>query len=105
MDAKIEAAKKDVRESIEGRFRAADKVAPITGRIDAMAFDSAEAIYAHALTVGGMDPAKHDKVAYAGIVDVLLDTRSKAPVRIAADAASGAELLELFPALAKINHA
>lgn len=105
MDAKIEAAKKDVRESIEGRFRAADKVAPITGRIDAMAFDSAEAIYAHALTVGGMDPAKHDKVAYAGIVDVLLDARSKTPVRVAADAASGAELLELFPALAKINHA
>lgn len=105
MDAKIEAAKKDVRESIEGRFRAAEKVAPITGRIDAMAFDSAEAIYAHALTVGGMDPAKHEKVAYAGIVDVLLDARSKAPVHVAHDAAGDAELLKQFPALAKINHA
>ncbi|KVV57937.1 hypothetical protein WT27_23695 [Burkholderia territorii] len=105
MDAKIAAATKGVRESIEGRFRAADKVAPITGRIDAMAFDSAEAIYAHAMTVGGMDPAKHDKVAYAGIVDVLLDAQSKAPVHVAADAASGAALLERFPALAKINHA
>ncbi|KVP59335.1 hypothetical protein WJ91_12735 [Burkholderia ubonensis] len=105
MDAKIAAATKGVRESIEGRFRAADKVAPITGRIDAMAFDSAEAIYAHAMTVGGMDPAKHDKVAYAGIVDVLLDARSKTPVHVAADAASGAALLERFPALAKINHA
>ena len=105
MDAKIAAATKDVRESIEGRFRAADKVAPITGRIDAMAFDSAEAIYAHALSVGGMDPAKHDKVAYAGIVDVLLDARSKAPVHVAHDAAGDAELLKQFPALAKINHA
>lgn len=105
MDAKIAAATKGVRESIEGRFRAADKVAPITGRIDAMAFDSAEAIYAHALTVGGMDPAKHDKVAYAGIVDVLLDARSKTPVHVAADAAGDAELLKQFPALAKINHA
>ncbi|OMQ49932.1 DUF2213 domain-containing protein [Burkholderia pseudomallei] len=105
MDAKIKAATDDVRTSIEGRFRAAQKVEPLTGRIDAMAFDSAEAIYAHALTVGGMDPAKHDKVAYAGIVDVLLDTRSKAPVHVAHDAAGDAELLKQFPALAKINHA
>ncbi|QTD91571.1 DUF2213 domain-containing protein [Burkholderia anthina] len=105
MDAKIAAATKGVQESIEGRFRAADKVAPITGRLDAMAFDSAEAIYAHALTVGGMDPTKHDKVAYAGIVDVLIDSRSKAPVHVAHDAAGDAELLKQFPALAKINHA
>ncbi len=105
MDAKITAAKKDVRESIEGRFRAADKVAPITGRIDAMAFDSAEAIYAHALTVGGMDPAKHDKVAYAGIVDVLLTSRANAPTQVAHDAAGDAALVERFPALAKIQHA
>jgi hypothetical protein len=105
MDAKIAAATKGVRESIEGRFRAAQKVEPITGRIDAMAFDSAESIYAHALKVGGMDPEKHEKVAYAGIVDVLLDARSKATPHVAQDAASGAELLKQFPALAKINHA
>ncbi|MEX3614576.1 MAG: DUF2213 domain-containing protein [Burkholderia gladioli] len=105
MDAKIKAAADGARTSIEGRFRAADKVAPITGRIDAMAFDSAEAIYAHALTVGGMDPAKHEKVAYAGIVDVLLDARSKAPVHVAADAAGDAALLKQFPALANIKHA
>lgn len=105
MDAKIAAATKRVQESIEGRFRAAQKVEPITGRIDAMAFDSAEAIYAHALKVGGMDPTKHEKVAYAGIVDVLIDARSKTPVHTAQDAASDAELLKQFPALAKINHA
>ncbi|MCS6499035.1 DUF2213 domain-containing protein [Burkholderia thailandensis] len=105
MDAKIKAAADGARQSIEGRFRAADKVAPITGRIDAMAFDSAEAIYAHALKICGMDPEKHEKVAYAGIVDVLLDTRSKTPVHVAHDAAGDAELLKQFPALAKINHA
>lgn len=105
MDAKIKAAADGARQSIEGRFRAAQKVEPITGRIDAMAFDSAEAIYAHALTVGGMDPTKHDKVAYSGIVDVLIDARSKAPVHVAQDAAGDAELLKQFPALAKINHA
>ena len=105
MDAKIDAAKKDVRESIEGRFRAADKVSPITGKIDAMAFDSAEAIYAHALKVGGMDPEKHEKVAYAGIVDVLLQNRPGSPVLTASDEKTDAELHKLFPALAKINHA
>ncbi|MEX3628099.1 MAG: DUF2213 domain-containing protein [Burkholderia sp.] len=105
MDAKIKAAADGARTSIEGRFRAAQKVEPITGRIDAMAFDSAEDIYAHALKVGGMDPAKHDKVAYAGIVDVLIDARSKVPAHVATDAAGDAALLKQFPALANIKHA
>ncbi|WKZ84176.1 DUF2213 domain-containing protein [Ralstonia pickettii] len=105
MDAKIKVATDGVRQSIEGRFRAADKVAPITGKIDAMAFDSAEAIYAHALKVGGMDPEKHEKVAYAGIVDVLLQNRPGSPVLTASDEKTGAELHKLFPGLAKINHA
>lgn len=105
MDEKIKAATDGVKQSIEGRFRAADKVAPITGKIDAMAFDSAEAIYAHALKVGGMDPEKHDKVAYAGIVDVLIASRGANPVHIANDEKTDAELHKLFPALAKINHA
>ncbi|WP_244127779.1 DUF2213 domain-containing protein [Burkholderia gladioli] len=105
MDAKIKAAADGARQSIESRFRAADKVAPITGRVDAMAFDSAEAIYAHALKVGGMDPEKHEKVAYAGIVDVLIQTKSQDSPRVAHDAASGAKLLEMFPALGKITQA
>lgn len=105
MDAKIKEAVDGVKQSIEGRFRAADKVAPITGKIDAMAFDSAEAIYAHALKVGGMDPDKHDKVAYAGIVDVLIASRPGNPVHTANDEKTDAELHKRFPGLAKINHA
>ncbi|WP_244126207.1 DUF2213 domain-containing protein [Burkholderia gladioli] len=105
MDARIADATKGVRESIEGRFRAAQKVEPITGRVDAMAFDSAEAIYAHALKVGGMDPEKHEKVAYAGIVDVLIQTKSQDSPRVAHDAAGAAKLLEMFPALGKITQA
>ncbi|WP_244104419.1 DUF2213 domain-containing protein [Burkholderia gladioli] len=105
MDARIADATKGLRESIEGRFRAAQKVEPITGRVDAMAFDSAEAIYAHALKVGGMDPEKHEKVAYSGIVDVLIQTKSQDSPRVAHDAASGAKLLEMFPALGKITQA
>jgi hypothetical protein len=109
MDEKIktaaDAAATAARQSIEGRFRAAQKVEPITGRIDAMAFDSAEQIYAHALKVGGMEPDKHDKAAYAGIVDVLIaKSANPAPIS-AADAAAVDELHKLFPHLAKINHA
>lgn len=105
MDEKIKAAADGARVSIESRFRAAQKVEPITGRLDAMAFDSAELIYAHALKVGGMEPEKHDKAAYAGIVDVLLDRRADVTPRAAQDAATTDELHKLFPQLAKINHA
>lgn len=109
MDAKIKTAADEAataaRQSIEGRFRAAQKVEPITGRIDAMAFDSAESIYAHALKVGGMEPEKHDKAAYAGIVDVLISTRQNPAPIAAADAAAVDELHKAFPQLAKINHA
>ena len=52
-----------------------------------------------------MDPEKHDKVAYAGIVDVLLASRANAPVHTANDEKNGAELQQRFPGLAKINHA
>lgn len=106
MDAKIKAAADGARISIETRFRAADKVMPITGKLDAMAFDSADAIYARALEVGGMKPAEHKPEAYAGIVDVLLQKRSE-PLTPhgAADAAGAADLLKQFPALTNIRHA
>lgn len=107
MDAKIKTAAEEAataaRQSIEGRFRAAQKVEPITGRIDAMAFDSAEAIYAHALKVGGMEPEKHDKAAYSGIVDVLITAKQTPAPRTAQDAATVDELHKLFPALANIK--
>jgi hypothetical protein len=106
MDAKIKAAADGARISIETRFRAAEKVAPITGKLDAMAFDSADAIYARALEVGGMKPAEHKPEAYAGIVDVLLQKRSEPPTpHGAADAAGAADLLKQFPALTNIRHA
>ncbi|WP_235996139.1 MULTISPECIES: DUF2213 domain-containing protein [Burkholderia] len=104
MDAKIQAAANGARTSIEGRFRAAQRVEPITGRIDAMAFDSAEDIFAHALKVGGMDPTKHEKVAYAGIVDVMIE-KAGAPVQTANDAKAASDLLTTFPALKNIHHA
>lgn len=109
MDAKIkdatESASKSVRESIEGRFRAAEKVSPITGKLDAMAFDSADAIFAHALKIGGLKPEDHKAEAYSGIVDVLLAKRTEPAAHIANDAAAVSELQKSFPALANIRHA
>ncbi|KLU14515.1 MULTISPECIES: DUF2213 domain-containing protein [Xenorhabdus] len=50
---------------------AGQKVRSLVGELDIMAFDSAEAIYAHALKNKGYDPQKYDKSAYKGMVDVL----------------------------------
>jgi hypothetical protein len=105
MDAKIKAAADGARTSIETRFRAAEKVAPITGKLDAMAFDSADAIYARAIEVSNMKPAEHKPEAYAGIVDVLLQKRSAPTVTTASDAVGAADLHKRFPALANIKHA
>jgi hypothetical protein len=109
MDAKIKAAADSAastaRASIEDRFRAAEKVAPITGRIDAMAFDSAEKIFAHALTVGGMKPDEHKPEAYAGIVDVLIANHRQTPVHAASDSKTAGELQSTFAGLSKIRFA
>lgn len=105
MDAKIADAKKDVRESIEGRFKAAEKVRPLVGAIDAMAFDSADSIFAHALKVGGMKPEDHKPEAYSGIVEVMIATKANPVTHTANDEKAAGELLTTFPALAAIRHA
>ncbi|MBC8947070.1 DUF2213 domain-containing protein [Xenorhabdus indica] len=62
-------------EQTKGHFRALNeagqKVRSLVGELDIMAFDSAEAIYAHALKNKGYDPNKYDKAAYKGMVDIL----------------------------------
>ena len=64
---------------------AAHKVKPIVGNItDPLAFDSADDIYAFALKQAGKNPEKYNKAAYAGMVDILLDTR---PSYVTADSA------------------
>ncbi|AOM39668.1 DUF2213 domain-containing protein [Xenorhabdus hominickii] len=62
-------------EQAKAHFRALNeagqKVRSLVGDVDVMAFDSAEAIYAHALKNKGYDPKKYDKTAYKGMVDIL----------------------------------
>lgn len=87
--AKVKAqVAKEMRGSLRALNNAAAKVRPIVGTIqDPMAFDSAEDIYAFALRQAGKDPANYSKAAYAGMVDILLDTKAAYP--IANDSAFG----------------
>ncbi|AMM14235.1 hypothetical protein AX768_09150 [Burkholderia sp. PAMC 28687] len=105
MDEKIKSATDGVKASIEGRFKAAEKVAPLVGKLDAMAFDSAEAIFAHALKTSGMKPEDHAAPAYAGIVEVLIQQKSATPHYVANDEKNAGELLTTFGALANIRQA
>nr|WP_244186087.1 DUF2213 domain-containing protein [Xenorhabdus ishibashii] len=57
---------------------AGQKVRSLVGELDIMAFDSAEAIYAHALKNKGYDPKKYDKTAYKGMVDILATQKPSA---------------------------
>lgn len=62
---------------------AAIKVKPLVGTIaDPLAFDSAADIFAFALKQCGKDPDKYDKAGYAGMVDMLIESK---PVFSAAD--------------------
>ncbi|MBE8596848.1 DUF2213 domain-containing protein [Xenorhabdus sp. BG5] len=69
---------------------AGQKVRSLVGELDIMAFDSAEAIYAHALKHKGYDPQKYDKTAYKGMVDILAAQKpSPFAQHMAMDAAPG----------------
>lgn len=52
---------------------AARKVRPLCGDIDPLAFDSAGAIYRHALESQGRDTRRYPDAALEGMVDILLD--------------------------------
>lgn len=55
---------------------AAIKVKPLVGTItDPLSFDSAADIFAFALKQCGKDPDKYDKAGYAGMVDMLIESK------------------------------
>jgi hypothetical protein len=60
---------------LEAKFKAkenaAEEVFPIVGRIVTTSFDSAEAIYAFALSESGYDPKQYSSTSYKNMVDVL----------------------------------
>ena len=73
---RAEALKAEARAEAVAHMRgiadACRRVRPLAGEMDAMAFDSAEGVYAAALRQAGVDPKKYDKAAYAGMVDMLV---------------------------------
>ncbi|WP_413194560.1 DUF2213 domain-containing protein [Pararobbsia alpina] len=92
---------------IAARFAAVEAVAPITGKLDPMAFDSAESIYGHALKVGGIETKDHDKAGFKGMFEMMLANRGKRveTPEIAGDANTAADLFKRFPHLANIKQA
>lgn len=69
-NAKAE-AEKNVMERVKKLNAAANACAFALGNVDAMAYDSAEDIYARALQAKGIDTSKYPKESYKAMVDVL----------------------------------
>lgn len=57
---------------------AAAKVRPVCGELDAMAFDSAEAIFGHALKAKGVKVKNYTPAAYEGMVDMMMSQERSA---------------------------
>ncbi len=73
-NAKAE-AEKNVMERVKKINAAANACAFVLGNVDAMAYDSAEDIYARALQAKGIDTSKYPKESYKAMVDVLQKQR------------------------------
>jgi len=73
-NAKAE-AEKNVMERVKKLNAAANACAFALGNVDAMAYDSAEDIYAIALQAKGIDTSKYPKESYKAMVDVLQKQR------------------------------
>jgi len=84
MDAAIQASKSE----IAALFKAAEEVAPLVGKIDALAMDSAASIYKLALDAAGVDVTGVDPSAFRAMVKLIETQKASAPAQITADAAS-----------------
>lgn len=84
---KIEAAAtQKAMERMRGLTTAARQCSPLLGsNLDALAFDSADDIYAKALQLNGVNPANYPKSAYRGMVDMMLRNTPQAKQRLAMD--------------------
>lgn len=74
---------------INAKYKAVNKVAPLIGRLDPIAFDSAQAVYKYALNKAGINLKAVPSNALASLVDVVLQAKGKqiAP-RFATDSAN-----------------
>lgn len=79
MDANsiIARARKEAMAHARSLTAAAAKVRPIVGELDAMAFDSAEDIFGHALKSQQISIKKYNPAGYEGMVDMVLGQRKQ----------------------------
>lgn len=79
MDANsiIARARKEAMAHARSLTAAAAKVRPIVGELDAMAFDSAEDIFGHALKSQKISIKKYNPAGYEGMVDMVLGQRKQ----------------------------
>lgn len=96
VDNAVKAAKKEMADKV----KAAAEVVPITGRIDALAFDSATDVYKHALELKGIDTAGLEPSSFAGMVRVVL---SQSEPVIVGDSAAHKQVSDQFPGLGRIE--
>lgn len=108
MDAAIKLAAKQAHDSSVAKFRAlssaADACRPVLGNIDALAFDSADAIYGAALKKCGIDPKKHPASAWRSMYEVMSATKRE-NVMMAQDMAFGKDYDGPFAGLKHIRKA
>ena len=90
MDAALKAHEKATRENLSALFAAAEAVAPIIGKVDTLAFDSADAIYALALKEVGVPTEGVHPSAYKTLLQ-FANTRKPERVMVAADAVAADE--------------
>lgn len=97
-----------IRQQITAEFKAksdaARKVRDLIGEVDAMAFDSANDIYAHALKQKGINIKQYEPAAFKGMVDVMTSQKSSTQTTIAEDSAlTGASFEGQFAGLKNIK--
>lgn len=61
----------EAKKHYKALYEAAEKVAPMVGRVDAMSFDSADDIYRYVLKQSGVNPKDYPRNAWRGMVDML----------------------------------
>lgn len=108
MDAAIKAASDSVRKEMRAIAAAERDVAPFVGALDGMAFDSADAVYKHALELKGIET----KDIHPSAFKTILHLQPKAGARpvetgggLGMDAASVKGFAERFPEASRIGNA
>ena len=91
------AVAKIVEKNVADKFRAAEECLPFLGKIDALAFDSAAAIYAEALKrIGGVDTKDVHPSALRTLLLMQPNPESR-PARVALDAAALTDFHTKYP--------